>query len=59
MKKMGKMYGKKVWLPTAGLLTGTVVYLVLYSVSNKAAYHFVHITLDLFKDNIFLLKIPM
>lgn len=48
---------KKMQLPTADSLTGPVICSVFYSVSNKAGYHFVHIALELFSDNIFLLKI--
>lgn len=49
--------GGGMWLPTAGFLIDTVTCLVFHSVSKKATYHFVHITLELLKDNIFLLKI--
>lgn len=56
MKKKTKKK-KKTQLPTANSLTGPVICSVFYSVSNKSGCHFVHTTLELFSDNIFLLKI--
>lgn len=46
----------KTQLPTADSLTGSVICSVFYSVSNKNGCRFVHTTLELFSDNIFLLK---
>ena len=46
-------------LPAANLLTGPLICSVFYSVSNKSGYCFVHITMELFPENIFSLKIPM
>lgn len=51
------MCGKKKTAAANCRLTGPLICSVFYSVSNKSGYCFVHTIMELFSENIFLLKI--